>query len=66
MNDRIGFDPLRWVERLRDVNLSSEFTPKQKMLIERHLYLLSCELEDAKRTPSTDDRPTGKPEGGPS
>lgn len=35
--DYIGFDPVRWIERLREVNESSQFNEKDKALIEGHL-----------------------------
>jgi hypothetical protein len=43
--DPIGFDPVRWVQRLRDVNGSSQFEPAAKMLIESRLNELQHELE---------------------
>lgn len=38
--DYIGFDPVRWIERLREVNESSQFNEKDKALIEGHLLEL--------------------------
>lgn len=40
--DYIGFDPVHRIERLREVNESSQFDEKDKALIEGHLL----ELED--------------------
>lgn len=43
--NHIGFDPVRWVERLRDVNGSSQFAQAAKDHIEMKLRDLQLELE---------------------
>lgn len=43
--DHIGFDPVKWVERLRDVNADSQFPVMDKDLIERMLAELQRLLE---------------------
>lgn len=35
--DPIGFDPWAWVQRLRDVNETSQFDPVHKVVIEHAL-----------------------------
>jgi hypothetical protein len=44
LNKAIGFDPVKWIERLRDVNALSQFTPPQRAIIERRLSELQTEL----------------------
>jgi hypothetical protein len=41
----IGFDPIKWVQRLQDVNADSQFTDTQKEIIEKNLQRLIKELE---------------------
>lgn len=43
--DYIGFDPVAWVERLREVNRSSQFLEKDKAVISAALYQLQQNLE---------------------
>lgn len=42
--DYIGFDPVAWVERLCDVNSTSQFKPEAKDEIEKHLRHLQIAL----------------------
>lgn len=42
--DPIGFDPAAWVQRLRDVNDSSQFKPVEKIIIEHALRDLQTML----------------------
>lgn len=42
----IGFDPVLWVERLRDVARDSGFTPNEKVKIDGHLKALLLDLND--------------------
>lgn len=51
--DPIGFDPVAWIQRLRDVNDSSQFQQEAKDLIEDRLSVLQREVE----------RTNGRPEG---
>lgn len=53
LDRNVGFDPCRWVERLRDVNASSQFTAEQRALIERSLLDLLRDLADQKRAALT-------------
>lgn len=41
----IGFDPVKWIERLRHVNETSSFTAAQRSLIEQELSALQKALE---------------------
>jgi hypothetical protein len=43
--DYIGFDPVKWVERLIDVNDTSSFKGNEKKMINIHLNKLRNELE---------------------
>lgn len=43
--DAIGFDPVKWVQRLRDVNDGSQFKPDSKYIIDQRLSDLQRELE---------------------
>ena len=43
--DYIGFDPVKWVERLIDVGDASLFKDDEKVIIRRHLNDLYHELE---------------------
>lgn len=43
--DYIGPDPLVWVQRLLDVNDSSQFTKRQKYIVRCYLIDLKRELE---------------------
>lgn len=42
----VGFDPVVWIDRLRDVNKGSAFTADQKKRIEETLYQLRWELKN--------------------
>lgn len=42
--DYIGFDPAAWIERLRDVNATSQFAPEAKRVIEDQLRNLQMTL----------------------
>lgn len=41
----VGPDPVKWIERLRDVNSGSSFTPRAKALIDSTLATLIPMLE---------------------
>ena len=41
------FDPIEWLNRLREVNARSQFTPKQRKMIEEQLVELQKKLEEA-------------------
>lgn len=43
--DYIGFDPARWIERLREVNRTSQFPSHAKTLIEEIFRKLQKQLE---------------------
>ena len=43
-HDYIGFDPVLWIERLRDVNRDSQFPAGAKTLIEETLRELQERL----------------------
>lgn len=42
--DYIGFDPVKWIQRLRDVNADSQFPNEAKKLIEESLLNLQEKL----------------------
>ena len=44
--DHIGFDPVRWIDRLRAVNAGSQFKEREKAHIEVALEKLERELRD--------------------
>lgn len=44
--DHIGFDPVKWVQRLRDVNAGSQFPEHAKNLIEEILRKLQKQLDN--------------------
>lgn len=43
--DHIGFDPIKWIERLRDVNQGSQFNSFDRPVIEAALLDLQAKLE---------------------
>lgn len=43
--DYIGLDPVRWIERLRDVNAESQFPSGAKQIIEDHFAELLLQLK---------------------
>lgn len=43
--DYIGFDPIKWVDRLLDVSKGSSFTSTEKLVIQRELTKLRQRLE---------------------
>lgn len=45
MQDHIGFDPVKWIDRLMDVNERSQFTPRQQATIAAGLMKIRGELE---------------------
>lgn len=42
--DYIGFDPVAWVDRLREVNRGSQFPEPDKKIIEAELAQLKAKL----------------------
>ena len=42
--DHIGFDPMVWVSRLKDVNDGSQFHADEKKIIEKHLSAMEHDL----------------------
>lgn len=46
----VGPDPIKWIERLQDVNGESQFTPLERDIITRGLHRIKRELDVARAT----------------
>lgn len=40
----VGFDPVKWIGRLQDVNNASQFTPREREIIDEALRVLVTKL----------------------
>lgn len=58
-SDAIGPDPVRWVDRLREVNEGSAFPHEEKVLIDNALMVLTAKLVFLTETPNGDEKQAG-------